>query len=151
MEISWTTKEFEKYQRGLAWYIVMTLIALLLIALAWWLKLWMLIAVVVVAFVVLIVIHRANPREIVVTVNDENLIFGPRTLPLKRIKSFWVVKTPDGDKINFVASARFSPLLTFSIPEEKIAPLRDLLKDKIAEEAGREEDIIDRFNRFLKI
>jgi len=150
-EISWETEEFEQYRKSIWWYLLIVVLIGLLLLLAWFLKNWIMALVMVVAAGAVIIVGRVKPRLIKVAIDEEELKVGDKRFPLSRIKSFWIVKTPEGMKVNFLLGIRFAPLLTLKIPAEKTPSLREFLRDKLPEESERGEDLIDRFNRFLRI
>ncbi len=149
-EIIWEAEEFEYYPKSRGWYWMIVFLAFLLLLLAWWLKSWLMMVVVIVAAIVIVWVGQLRPRVIEIRLNDEKLRWGDKELPWQSIKSFWFVKRGEEIKVNFLPNFRFVPPLSFKIPADKVEAVRHLLQKKAPEEE-REESLVDKFNRFLKI
>ncbi len=150
---NWTIKEYEKYERGSRWYLVMGIFAILLIGFAV-ISANYLFALIIVLFAIILVLQEMNePVELDFAITETGVVIGNKFFPFFEIEKYWLIYNPPEIKTLY-----FEPKTILkhriSIPLDDVDPieLRSYLNQYLVEDIEREEEpISDRLGRILKI
>lgn len=150
--IHWIANDSPQYNRGSAWFIVLTLFSISLILLdVFLLKYYSFSAVVLVVFVSLMIGAIRSPRQLNYAFSlEQGLYINNKLYPLDDFSSFGVI-TDDGQPfIKLIPNKRFGTGLDIYFPEE----LGEVIVDAFGEFLPMEEiklDLIDKLTRKLKL
>ncbi len=145
--IQWTASEFIAHQKGVGWYLVLAISAIILAGLTYLISRDLISAVVVVVVAILLaVIASRKPRELQYSVSSKGFTAGHRSYAYGMFKSFSIVQEGAFSSILFMPLKRFMPPVTiYYSPEDEskvvemlgaylpVAPVRNDLIDKLLE------------------
>lgn len=151
----WTVKEYEKYERGRTWYIVMGVVGLLLLTYA-------LIsgnnsfALIIVLFGVVLYLHEMQePTDVTFAITDTGIILGKKYYRYSELESFWIIYNVDhreARNLYFTVNGYLKHRLQVPLLDYDPRPVREYLRQYLAEDLEQEEEpLSDRVARLLKI
>lgn len=151
--VEWTFPEFVQHERGRGWYIGFVVVIAALIVYAAWTKNYTFIALIVLLTLILLVRLRRTPPEVRIAIRDEGLEIGNSYYAWRELKEFWIVyRPPQTKKLYFTFKAALRPDLDISLENQNPLKLRQLLSERLLENAKREEEPAgDQITRVLKI
>ncbi|MBI4975463.1 hypothetical protein HZA40_01430 [Candidatus Peregrinibacteria bacterium] len=150
--ISWTTAEYPRHERGIVWKIVISLLALGLIAWGIWYEAWTFSLAIVTFVVVYAIIHREGQKEVKVIISDIGIKVGHRKYPFGAIKGFWIRYYPPHTKtLHIKVNGDFAVNIPIELNYQNPAEVRDCLIEKIPEFEDKNESISDIIIKLLKI
>jgi hypothetical protein len=151
--LEWSFDEYVQPQRGLAWYVVASLIFIGALIYAILTKNFLFILILFLLVFVVVVRSRRPPLKIDLRIFEDGVQVGSRFYEWSELKSFRIVYEPPAVKRLYFDLRPFL-LPDFSVPLEDQNPLkvREILKQYLPEDLSREyETLFDRLNRWLKI
>jgi hypothetical protein len=148
---TWTAQEFIRSQRGRGWYWGAAVIILVALAYAVWVQQWTFVAVILMAAVAVYLLGRVAPRQVRYALLPTGIRIGQQIYPYDTLKSFWVVDGVERQTIVVTSKRRLGWMLTLPMDNADIEQVRQILAGYLAEEEGRDEDVVDKFSRWLKL
>ena len=149
----WTVREYEQYERGRGWYIMMGVASLALLIYAVVTANYLFSLVIMLFGIILIMHELQEPQEVYFGITESGIILGKKYYRYSELGNFWIVYNPPEVKnlyfsINNVLKHRLQvPLLDYD-PRA----IRDYLNQYLTEDLDQEEEpLSDRLARLLKI
>lgn len=151
---STTIKEFEKHERGKRWYLIMTILAILLISIAI-LTANYLFALIIVLFAIIMVLQEMNkPIDLNFAVTETGIIVGNKYYSFSEMEKYWIIYNPPEIKaLYFEPKSIIKHRIMIPLGDD-VDPviLRSFLNMYILEDLEKEEEpLSDRLGRILKI
>jgi len=151
----WTMKEYEKYERGRTWYIVMAIIGALLLTYA-------LItgnnsfALIIVLFGIVLYLHEMHePQEVVFAITETGIVIGKKFYRYSELENFWIIYNPDPGRpknLYFTMNGYLRHRIQISLLDYDPRPIREYLRQFVAEDLSQEDEpLSDKVARLLKI
>jgi len=138
----WTVQEYEKHERNRAWYVIMSIIGIVLLAYSL-LTSNFLFSLVLILFVVIIFLQaHQDPIVIPFGITDLGILLNDRFYPYGELKSFFVIYNPEeGVKTLYIdQSANLSPRLRVPLLDMDPNEIRITLMSFLEEESDKEEE-----------
>jgi hypothetical protein len=149
----WFIKEYEQYDRGNRWYLVMILAGVLLVIYALFTANY-LFALVIILFGIVLYVHEMQPPlEVYFAITETGIIIGRKFYKFSELGSFWMIyNPPDVKNLYFRIKNVVRYRLKIPLHNFDPRPIRDYIKQYLIEEMDQEEEpISDRLARILKI
>jgi hypothetical protein len=148
---SFSFPEFERYDRGVRWYIIMGIIVASVILYAVLTANYLFAVVIVLAAAVMALRDFRAPATIVLQMTDEGLYYNEDLVPYRDLHSFWIVYDPPVFKNLHIKFQGLRAELLIPLADLDPVPVRQFLRGKVTEDLEkREESIIDMFSKILK-
>src|SRR5437879_1615083 len=103
--LSWTTKEFEHYDKGAGWYLTLTVLGFLIVAYEIYLHDYFAALTLFIVIVMVYFFSRILPRDVQVTITDKSINVDKGSYPYTGIKRFWIVEKGTSPKLYFETTA----------------------------------------------
>lgn len=148
--IVWSSPEFEHHSKNHFWFIgIGVLVIAFFIAAARYGE--YLLGLVAIAFGLAAgKLAQDKPSHHDIKVSRDGVDWGKKKIALTDIKSFWL-SAKDEEITLYLELASNEPILQFHLPEEKAEAVTDLLAEYLPFHDHRDEPILDKFNRWLRI
>ncbi len=147
---SWTTKEFEHYQKGIGWYFTLSILAFFMIVYEIYLHDYF---AAITFFFILIAIYffsRILPREIIVTITNKGLNIGDVNYPYTSLKRFWIVEHSRAKHVTLETTAYLNRFIILPLNEENPEIISGILKEFLHESEPNQETMAQRMARRLR-
>ncbi len=148
--IRWSASESVEHSRGLWWYIIASLILVLVAGLAFWFKQWTTGGLAIIIFIALIVVGRKPARELQYELSDSGLSINGQIYPLSGFRAFGVRKDGALWQLVLIPIKRFSLSTTLFIPEDQGEKIVDFFGSRLPMEKV-ELDVVDKVSRRLRL
>ena len=149
--IEWEAESFEVHRRGWSWYLIAAIILLLVLVYAIYVGRWLLGGVTVMVGVVLYLSGRMSPEKVSCRIDGQGIVVGHQTFAYDQLKTFWISTTPTTIKLNLISVGRFTPVISLLLKAGMEEEVRGTLGNRLPESKNRQDDWVDRINRFLRI
>lgn len=146
---SWTAPEFYNYAKPSGWFAVVSLIAVVLIALFAWQRNWTAIGVVVATFVAFVAQAKAKPKNLKCSLFRSGAVIDERVYQFDTLKSFSIV-VGEHSFARLSQTRRWSQDIHLPIAEEDPEQVRLFLSKFLPEDEKAGEDIADRIQRWIR-
>jgi len=150
----WEFQEYEQYERGFRWYLVMSLVALALIIFSVGSGNYLFALIVVLFVVIMILQNMQRPLGVVFAITDNGILLGDRFYSYNELDKFWLLYNPPLLKTlyfepkNLVKHRLSVPLADEANPSE----IREFLNQFLSEDLEVEEEpLSEKLSRLLKI
>lgn len=150
LRVSWEAEEYVTYDKNSGWYIGLSIVGMVLVALSIWMQQWIFAIVVVLAFISLLIYELRPPRKIKYTVDAKGLTEGERIYKFEDYRAFGVMQYDKKFAIVLMPRKRFSLAVTVYFPESKGEEIVDVFGARLPMEAVK-LDMIDKIVRKLRI
>jgi hypothetical protein len=150
---SWEFKEYEQYERGGKWYLIMSIIAILLILFAV-LSGNYLFALIVVLFVIIMFLQNLqHPLPVEFGLTDNGIVLGNKFYSYRELDKFWLLYSPPAvQMLYFEPKTIVRHRLSVPLPDIDPSKVRDFLNQFLTEDLEQEEEpFSERLSRILKI
>lgn len=150
--VQWTAREYVEVHKGVGWYAIFIVVALVLIAVdILWLKSITFSILVVVMSVALVIYANRPARDIQYTLSGrQGLYIGERLYHLSEFRAFGLIKDGEHNSIMLIPVKRFSPGVSVYFPEEAGEQIVDILGQRLPMETLK-LDAIDVVVRKLRL
>jgi hypothetical protein len=152
--ITWNVPEFEKHERGRAWYVTAVILALLALVYSFWTANFLFVVIIVIAAVVIILNDGRNPESIKFTITGEGVIIGKKFIDYDDLKNFSLIYKPRQGvkKLYFEFKNVLRPRLSINLDNMNPLPIREILLNYLPEDLEREnEPLSEQLGRLFKI
>ena len=150
----WSFDEYEKYERGRRWYLVMGLLAMALVVQAVWTGNYLFALVIVLFAIILVLQSFQTPLVVTFALSDAGVVIGTKFFPYAEMDNYWLVYNPPEVKtLYFQPNGLVRHRLAAPMPDE-LDPnvLREFLNQFLTEDLDREEEpLSDRLSRLWKL
>lgn len=151
--VAWEVDEYEKHDRPLRWYLVMSVVAVTLMVYALFTANFLFAVIILMIGIIAYLSGFREPDKLTVIITDAGLVIGKRFYPFKDLTDFSIAYEPPHVKILYVqCKSVWHPLL--SIPMEDVDPndVRESLLPYLFENLERtEETLTDLISRVYKL
>lgn len=149
----WTIKEYEDHERGKRWYVVMTILGLLLIAFGL-LSGNFLFSLIIILFAIILYLqsHQSAP-EVLISITDLGVLIGSRLYQYSELESFYIIYEPPQVKsLFFETNSWYRPRIQISLERMNPLEIRDTLLEFLDEDLEKEvEPFSEQFARNWQI
>lgn len=149
---AWIAPEYIKHEKGVYWYVLSGIIALLLAAWGLFNDAWTMSLVITVFCGVYYLHHFEHPRDVSVAIGEMNIRIGRKIIPFRNIRAFWIYYLPGHvETLNLLTTDSLFPEISIQLNGQDPVPLRNYLLRQIPEWEGKEESLMEAVLRLLKI
>ena len=152
--ISWIVPEYETYDRSKSWYIIASIVAIIVLIHALWTANFLFVVIIVLASTVIILNDSGKPEDIGFAIVDEGLIIGTKFIDYDELKNFSIIYKPHQDikKLYFEFHNIIRPRLSIQLGNINPLKIRDILLNYLQEDLEREsEPFSERLGKLFKI
>lgn len=148
---SWTTKEFEHYEKGTGWYFTLAVLGFMIIAYDVYLHDYFAAITILVLVLAVYFFSRQLPKEVTVTITTKAINIDQVSFPYNSIRRFWIVDRNNTKQLTLETTAYLNRyiilLLNNDINPDQIA---DILKEFLPESEPNQETLAQRIARKLR-
>lgn len=149
---SWDVPEIDKYERKKSWYLIASLIFLLLLIYAIFTANFLF--AIIIIFITMI-LYLQEKHETVITTFDitpDGLIIGDKFFAYKEIKNFYIIyEPPEVKKLYIVFKNFLKPRLGIPLLDQNPVKIREILTKYLDEDLEKEyEPLTDKIGRIFK-
>jgi hypothetical protein len=151
-EIIWEAPEYDHHEKGIGWYWMSIIIAVLFLAIAVWQKNYLFACFIIVAEVLVIIWANRPPNDREFTVNEKGVgIKGHKFYHYSAIQSFHGIEREydDHDELMFHLHGKIHPTLVIKVPKEHFHSVRKSLANHLPH-IHKEESFADVLSRYLR-
>lgn len=149
----WQFPEFIKYEHSRRWYIMFTLVMVLLLIYSLATANILFTVIIIIAALIITMNKKRQPRDVDFKITEEGIIVDETLYQWKEIKHFWIVYEPPQVKTLYLEfNSWHLPRLPIPLLDNNPLDLREILLDYLDEDIEREgEPISDGLSRGFKI
>lgn len=148
--LAWNAASFIKFQRTKSWYIVSSILLLLVIVSAVLLGSPTFAIAVIVFAMVYVFLTQDDPEAVQVVISDIGIIFGNKVYPYTDIRTFWIeYQPPTFQSLHLVLKKEFSEEVTINFHGINPTDLRLVLSKFLPEWEEREKNFTENLTRML--
>lgn len=157
---SWVIPEYTQHERSRRWFVVASLVGVVLIVISLWTPNWffttpnfMFMVIIILTAVTIFVQHQNLPPQLVVTLSEEGIAIGESFYTYRELGSFWVIYEPPHVKtLYFHFQSAWRPRLPVPLEDEDPSEIRRILLQYLPEDLEREsEPTSDALARFFRL
>lgn len=150
---AWEAASFPKYQRGKRWYLIMTLVAVFLVAYAVYTSNFLFAFFLLLSAILLILAGVQQPSLMLVQIGDHGVVVGGRFYPFQELREFALVYQPPYSKVLYIEQgSSLRPRLRIPLEDEDPVAIREHLRQYLPENLDLQgEHVSDIFARLLRI
>lgn len=146
---SWIAPEYEKHQKGAAWFIVAGVLMAGFLAYSIMTGAWTLTVLLALFAVVYLLGHRKKPLKLRIEISPQGVKFGQKSFTYKQLINFWISKLEG--KIVVHTKSRLIPQMTILLEGEDSDEITKYLLKHIPEVDEPEPTITENIYRLLGI
>ncbi len=149
----WTIQEYEQYERGRRWYIVMGILGGLSLVYALFTGNFLFALVIVLFGIIMFLQSHQTPPQLPFVITDLGIILGRRFHPYTDLQNFSIVyRPPEVKVIFFETKSMLEPTLRIPILDADPVEIRYSLLEYLPENAEREDEpLSDQIARNLRL
>jgi hypothetical protein len=149
--VNWQAKEYIHHEKNAGWFVLFTLVVLVLLAVAILLmKSWTFAILVAVMAAAVVVYSRRPPRVLGYTLSAKGLYVGDKLYDFSEFKSFGVIRDGAEYSVMLIPTKRFMPGVTVYFPQEAGERIVDMLGARLPMEELH-LDVVDKLVRKLRL
>lgn len=151
---SWDFPEYQKYAKGVWWYIIVFIISVGLIL---WATLsqqnYLFVGIIVIALIIIVFASRREPAILNIKITEDGIIIGEKLYHYSRIKKFWIAyQPPVVKKLYLKLSSTIKPVFSISLENTNPLEIRKILLNYLEEDIEQDgETASDAWERLLKL
>lgn len=151
--LEWQFPEFSQPIRGRWWYLTFAIVLIALIGYGVWTSNFTFVGFLVLLALVLTIRLRRAPPSIRFAIHDEGIAVGGSYYAWREFREFWIIyRPPEVKKVYFNFKSSLRPALDISLEMQNPLRVRQLLSERLLENAEREEEPSgDQLLRSLKL
>ena len=150
INIQWQAPEFEKYEKGPLWFIILGAIALIVFTVSLLAKNFIFSFLIVLIVFAVFIYALKEPRIIKFIINGEGLYINEKLIPYQDLDSFWIFYQPPKIKELSIKSKKWSSsLIKIPLAEQDLVAIRRALI-KFIPEKKQEESLVDNLTKSLR-
>ncbi len=147
---TWTTIEFDHYEKGTGWYLTLGIVALLMIGYEVFMRDWMAALTIAVAMLAIYFFSKQRPREIEVVLSDKGVSVANVYFPYHNIKRFWIIYHEQAQQLHFETTAYLNRFIIVPLNGIDPALVSEVLKKHLPESTPNRETVAQRLARRLR-
>jgi hypothetical protein len=121
--IGWQVPEYEKHERPKSWYVIASIVVILLLTYSFWTANFLFAVIIIVTSLVIILHDGREPDMVHFSITDEGIIIGRKFYDFDEIKDFSVVYKPKQGVKNLYFEFKNAIKHRLSIPLQDMNPL----------------------------
>ena len=146
---AWQASEFIHHDKGKAWYGLLGLVVLALLAVAYFTRQWLSIVVFVVMAIAVIVYAKKPPRTLTYELSANGIAIDGHDYPFGQFRSFAVMPDLSWHAIDLEPTQRFMPRLTVLFESDDLDAVVGHMSQYLPR-VDRQPDAIERLTRYLR-
>jgi len=146
---AWQASEYVHHDKGKAWYGLLGLVVIALLAVAYFTHQWLSIAVFAVMAVAVIVYAKKPPRTLTYELSEDGISIDGHDYPFGQFRSFAVMPDLSWHAIDLEPTQRFMPRLTVLFESTDLDAVVGHLSQYLPR-VDRQPDVIERLTRYLR-
>lgn len=149
----WETPSFRKYERGSAWYLALTLVAVFLIAYAVWTANFLFAFIIFLSSILLLLVGNQEPKNVLVQVGNNGVVWDGKLYLYQDLENFSIIYQPPQSKVLYIEpKSSVTPRLSIDLQEQDPVGLREFLRQYVREDLDLQgEHFSDIIGRLLRI
>ena len=149
----WETPAYERHERGPRWYIVMSVVALLLVGYAVWTSNFLFAFLILLAAIILILAGNEHPPTVLAQVGHNGIVWNGDYLPFDRVGHFAIIYQPPEVRVLYIQPrSAILPRLRIPLGDQDPLTLRNHLKQYVTEDlALKDEHASDMIARIFRL
>lgn len=148
--ITWEAPNFERAEKGIKWYLLVSAILLAAVGYSVWQRDWFFIVIILIVTAVAIwYLRSVKPVNTSYRIDQQGLTVGNHLHPFSEIHSFWIVYHKNAKNLNIVFIKRYLPALSINLGDTDPVLVRSFLATRVPEQETRGEGMIDKLIRVL--
>jgi hypothetical protein len=149
----WKIKEYEQYEQGRTWYLMMGIATLLLMVFGVWTANYLFVLVVALFAIIMYLHGMQEPIELSFAITETGIVLGNKYYRYSELVNFWVIYNPPEVKtLYFSLNKTVKHRLQVSLDNYDPRPIRDYLSQYLEEDLEQEEEpLSDRFARLFRL
>jgi hypothetical protein len=149
----WEAPEYDRYDRGRWWYIVMCVVAVALVGYAAWTGNFLFAFIVLLAAIILVVTGNEKPKRVLAQIGHNGIVWRGEFLPFDDIHEFAVLYEPPHVRILYIEpKSVLTPRMRIYLGDQDPVAIRNHLRQYIKEDLElRDEHLSDLVSKILKI
>lgn len=152
--ISWQVPEYDKHERSKSWYVIATIVGILLLIYSFWTANFLFAVIIIITSLVIVIHDGREPDMVNFNITDEGIIIGRKFHDYDEIKDFAIVYKPKQGVKNLYFEFKNSLKHRLSIPLQDMNPLpiRETLLKYLKEDLERtDQSTSEGIAKILKI
>jgi len=150
IDIQWQAPEFEKHEKGPAWFIILGISALIIFTIVILMKNFIFAILIVMMVFVVYIYALKEPRLLIFKISGKGITIDDKIYSFDELKSFWIFYEPPETKELSVRSKKWlMPLIKIPIDKQDPNLIRSALI-KFIPEQKQEQSLIDIIARSLR-
>lgn len=147
--ITWTASEYVQHDKQIAWYLALTIVTILLLGVAIFMKAWTFAVLIIVMGVSVGVLAGRPPRSVKYTLSEYGLRVDEKNFGYHDFRAFGVIQDSALHSIVLIPNKRFMPAVTVYFPSEMGEQIVDIFGAFLPME-NVELDFIEKFARKIR-
>ncbi len=143
IDIQWTAPEFEKHEKGPAWFLVVGFFALIFFTIALLMKNFIFAILIMLAVFTIFIYALKTPRQINFKIKGEGITISDKLYPFEDLSSFWIFYEPPRIKeLSIKSKKTLTMMIRIPLSNQDPSSIRQALIKFIPEEK-QEESLVD--------
>lgn len=151
--LTWRAPEYRDVERGPRWMITAGVFALMLISWSIWQQAYPFAIVVILLAGIYFLTHSHKPKEVSISLTTGGILADKRFFPYTSMKVFWILYEPESNlkTLNVQMRSGMVREMSFQLEQQDPAEVRSFLGTHVFELEDREETIVEKTIRILKL
>ena len=150
--ISWRAPEYIKIKKSYTWFVIASLMTILLVVYSLKEGSWSFAMAVMAAAIAYGVYVRQKPKNVEIVVSEMGIKIGKYKIPYSHMRVFWIVYHPPFiQTLNIRTVDAFTPDIAIQLGEQSPVKVREYMVKQVPEWEGKHENFIDSLARLLKL
>lgn len=153
VQYEWSVKEYERHERGKNWYLIMSVLALLLIGYGVVSGNYLFALITVLFGIILFMQDMVEPMEVYFALTNTGIVVGKKFYRYSELNNFWIIYNPPFTKnLYFGQNSILRHRIQVPLYDFDPRPIREYLVQYLQEDLEQEEEpLSDRMSRLMKI
>ena len=121
--IGWQVPEYEKHERSKSWYVIASIIGILLLIYSFWTANFLFAVIIIITSLIIIIHDGRDPDMVNFNITDEGIIIGRKFYDYDEIKDFAIVYKPKQGVKNLYFEFKNTIKHRLSVPIQDMNPL----------------------------
>jgi hypothetical protein len=149
----WETPAYERYERGPRWYVIMSVVALVLVGYAVWTGNFLFAFLILLAAIILLLAGNEHPPTVLAQVGHNGIVWNGDYLPFDRVGHFAIIYQPPDVRVLYIQPrSMILPRLRIPLGDQDPLTLRNHLKQYVQEDLTlQDEHASDMIARILRM
>jgi len=149
----WESPAYDRHERGKRWYIIMSVVAILLVAYAIWNANFLFAFIILIAAIILVLAGNEKPQKILVQIGHNGIVRNGDFLSFDEIENFAIIYQPPHIRVLYIEpKSFFKPRMRVYLGEQDPVTIREHLRDYVQEDLDlRDEHASDILAKLFKL